>query len=83
MACGRESTTFLRPQTGWLDFGENVPDEKERALAKSVDVAVENGISTEGRQTLLGEFDDVLRILLGHGPPADVTPMVGLDSYCC
>jgi len=63
----------------WLDFGEDEPEEKERALTKAVDVATENGISTDGRQTLatmLEEFSDVLRIRLGRGLPADVEPMV-------
>lgn len=62
----------------WVYFGEDGRAEKAQAVQQCVGDAVDNGISPEGSKNLknlLHEYDDVLRIRLGPGPPAKVEPM--------
>ena len=62
----------------WLDIGEDNPEEKAAATEKLIQEAVSNGISKTGQAELrriVAEYDDVLRLRLGAGPPADVQPM--------
>lgn len=61
-----------------LDMGEGDPDEKAAATEKLIKEALENGISSKGAaelQNLVREYDDVLRLRVGPGLPADVAPM--------
>lgn len=63
---------------GWLDLGEESPEEKTAALSQAISNAEMEGSSESGKQKLseiLVEYDDVLRLRLGTGHPADVEPM--------
>lgn len=63
---------------------EDMPQEKEQAMKTLLDNAIKNGNFKKGTVELhdmMKEFDDVLRVRLGTGPPDNVEPMViGLED---
>jgi len=77
-ADGGADDADLDENDGWLDLGPEDPIEKRKILNEKVEEARKNGLSDTGCETLkdlLIEFDDVVKLKLDAGKPADIEPL--------
>ena len=77
-ADGGADDADLDDNDGWLDLGPEDRAAKEIVLNQKISEAREKGISGKGAtslEELLREYDDVIKLKLDCGKPADIEPL--------
>ena len=77
-ADGGADDADLDDNDGWLDLGPEDRAAKEIVLNQKISEAREKGISGKGAtslEELLREYDDVIKLKLDCGEPADIEPL--------